>query len=113
MTHSIQEHQWVYLADLALTVSGRESDVELRRGEYCLGCSTLRVQFPSGWYVLTGDATKEYLSRFDREAPGTVVPFPKDLRIKAPALAKNRLGKGLAELMSESAPPAIPGLLKK
>lgn len=110
MTHSIHEHQWVFLADLALTVTGREADVELRRGEYCLGCSMFRVLFPSGWYVLEGEATKEFLSRFEKEAPGKVVPFP---RIKAPSKKDIRLGRGLAELMSASTPTKLPGLLKK
>lgn len=99
MTPSIHEHQWVYLADLALVASSRETDVNLRRGEYCIECSSLRVLYPSGWYVMQGKATKEFLEQFAGAAPGGVlVAPPEEFRPRPPKPEPSRLGRGLVDL---------------
>jgi hypothetical protein len=99
MTHSIHEHQWVYLADLALVVSKKETDVSLRRGEYCIECSSLRVLYPSGWYVMQGKATKEFLKQFSSDAPGEVLKAPpEEFRPKPPKPTPSRLGRNLVDL---------------
>jgi hypothetical protein len=114
MTHSTHEHQWVYLADLVIVVSRNEQDADLRRGEYCIGCSSLRVLFPTGWSVIRGDATKEFLARFEKVDHGNVIPFPpKEYRIRAPKKEPTRLGRGLAELLRNSRPISMPGVAKK
>ena len=109
MTRSIHEHQWAYFADLALAVSRKETDVNLRRGEYCIGCSTLRVLFPSGWYIMQGDATKSFLKQFEREIPGKVLKLlPAEFKPRPPKRGPDRLGKGLKVLTEESHPIQLP-----
>lgn len=104
MTHSIHEHQWAYLGDLALVVSKREQDVDLRRIEYCVKCSTVRVQFPSGWYEMQGDVTKEFLKHVGGSNAGTVFKItPLEFRPKPPK--KSRLGKTLATISNRPMPP--------
>ena len=108
MTRSIHEHRWVYLGELALVVSAKEQDVQLRRLEYCIECSSARVKFPTGWYELQGDASKEFLKHFDGDSAGEVVrPTPPEYRPRAPK--KDRLGKSLADIVSLP----IPSLFKK
>lgn len=103
MASSIHEHQWAYFADIALAVTRKETDVNLRRGEYCVGCSTLRVLFPSGWYIMQGDATKSFLKQFDREIPGKVLKLlPTKFKPRPPKRDADRLGKSLKDLMNES-----------
>jgi hypothetical protein len=109
MTHSIHEHLWVYLADLALTVSGRETDVELRRGEYCIGCSAFRVLYPSGWYVIEGEATKEFMTKFDKESSTVLNHSPPEFKIKSPTKQQRRLGRGLVELRQQPKMSILPG----
>jgi len=109
MTRSIHEHQWAYFADLALTVSGKETDVNLRRGEYCIGCSALRVLFPSGWHVMQGDATKQFLKQFEQEAPGKVLRLvPSEFKPRPPKRGASRLGTTLKTLMSASRLTTLP-----
>lgn len=110
MTRSIHEHQWVYLGDLALTVSSRETDVSLRRLEVCIECSTLQVQFSSGWYVMRPEATKKFLEDFDEEAVGICVDPPQEFRIRSPERKKQkRLGRGLADLSNRPRLARLPG----
>jgi hypothetical protein len=101
-------HEWVYLGDLALIVSRNEKNVALRRSEYCVGCSTLRVQFDSGWYDMRGSATDIYLSSFDGEEPGTVHKIiPVDFR-PTPNTKPTRLGMTLNELYERALPIKSP-----
>ena len=104
-------HEWVYLGDLALIVSKKDRDVNLRRAEYCVGCSTLRVKFPTGWYDMRGSATDTFLAQYDGEVPGTVHNIvPVDFSPRANA-KPSRLGMTLNELHSRALP--IPDLFKK
>jgi hypothetical protein len=101
-------HEWVYLGDLALVVSAKEKDVSLRRAEYCVGCSTLRVQFDSGWYDMRGSATDIYLSSFDGEVPGKVFSIaPMEFR-PSPRAKPSRLGMTLNELYERARPTKSP-----
>jgi len=101
-------HEWVYLGDLALVVSAREKDVSLRRAEYCVGCSTLRVQFDSGWYDMRGSATDNYLNQFEGEVGGKVFKIaPMDFR-PAPRAKPSRLGTTLNELYERVVPIKSP-----
>ena len=111
MTHSIHNHQWVYLGDLALVVSSKEQNVQLRRLEYCVGCSELRVSFPSGWYAMKGMATEAFLSKFDGDAEGMVFKIPpKEFKPRSPKPAPRRLGKGLRDLTDR---PPLTSIFKK
>jgi len=104
-------HEWVYLGDLALIVNPKEKDVSLRRTEYCVGCSTLRVKFDSGWYDMRGSATDIFLSSYDGEDPGTVHKIiPVDFR-PTPRAKPSRLGTTLNELYERALP--APNLFKK
>lgn len=99
MAFSIHEHQWVYPGDLALLVGKSDRDVSLRRCEYCTGCSAFRVYFPSGWYAMEGDATKEFLSKFDGEIPGEVYRVaPKEFRPRPEKQEPKRLGRSLKDI---------------
>jgi hypothetical protein len=102
-------HEWVYLGDLALLVGKRESEVALRRAEYCVGCSTLRVEFPSGWYDMRGSATDNYLKEFDGEKAGTVHKIaPLKFKPRPPHTKASRLGTTLNELYERSLPVQLP-----
>jgi len=107
MTPSTHEHQWAYIGDVALIIRKGDTNAKLRRCEYCVGCSTLRVEFPSGWYVMQGNATKEFMSHFEEEKTGKVFRLPpKGFRPTA-AKTENRLGRGLTELMAHALPPTF------
>jgi hypothetical protein len=106
MTRSIHEHRWVYLGDLALVARREETDVGLRRSEYCVECSTIRVQYPSGWYAMQGEATKKFLKQFDGEKPGTVFKVtPKEFQPRH--MATTRLGKTLKDISVRSPPASL------
>lgn len=102
-------HEWVYLGDLALVVSKKESDVNLRRVEYCVGCSTLRVQFPSGWYDMRGSATERFLEQYEGEVAGTVHRIaPMKFKPRPPHSKPSRLGLTLDELYRRAIPIRSP-----
>jgi len=111
-TRSIHEHKTVYLGDLALTVTGNESDVSLRRAELCMECGMLQVQFGSRWYEMKSDATRQFLVRFHGTQPGKCVdPPPAPFKIRAPTRSQQRLGRGLAEILNDAVKPkSLPGV---
>ena len=113
MTRSIHEHQWVYLGDLALTVTGKETDVSLRRLEICIECAMPRVQFGDKWHVMQPEATKKFLEQFDGEVAGFCIETSpsKEFQISVPHRRKKhrRLGRSLAEILKSARPVVLPG----
>jgi len=109
MTRSIHEHQWVYLGDLAITVTAKESDVSLRRLELCIECGTIRANFGSRWWVMEPEVTKEFLKKFDQVREGEIVVTPKEFRIQPPNRDARRLGRSLADILPRTRPVALPG----
>lgn len=99
------EHRWCFLGELALTLSDRDLQQglpSLRRAEYCVECGQIRVQFDNRWADMQSDATRKYLEPFE-EFSDTVLPEkPKELYAPARvAASKQRLGRGLSDLMQQ------------
>jgi len=100
------EHQWIFLGELLMTYTRGElkrSEPDLRRLEYCGGCSMVRLHMGGEkWAVVQGEVTKAFLNQFKTETSTVVKNPPPELTFKPPPTRQpKRLGKGLNELMRD------------
>jgi len=116
------EHQWVFLGELLMTYSQRELnhiDPDLRKLEYCIVCSTARLNMGGDrWAIVQGDCTKDFLRPFQSETHAEVVHPSEEMTFKQVSKfkrSKNRLGRGLNDLMemNSRSKSSLPALFKK